>query len=424
MTVRSPVEKLILYRKKYKISQKELAGDSMSRSHLAMIETGKNSLNEKTAKSLIHNFNKILESNNISDRIIYEDLMETKEMQVTKLKDKFLEKLNQKFDLDETIKEIESYVSEYDIETKISLYKKIGDLFMEAENLSRAASFYLRIINDLIIIQSSEKLGEISLCLLRIYIKTENFLAAVDLENLIKSEIIKFKKEEMVVILYNFGFVYDNLNENYKALEYFSEVEKYVSNKEKIFDIKNLQGLSFTDLKNFSEANSIYRSLMLKYNSPIQKLIINNNLLYLSKVKKDINKIKFYYRKCKLLLENNHFQKDDFIAIEQINNHLGETALFLNRKKDAKLFFFSVCKNKSKRNFKLKLKAIQNLLFLLNKKELEEISYLENLYFELLDFENDFTCGYKFLEFYQKEILTKEASLFLNRINKKINNII
>ena len=147
MTVLSPVEKLILYRKKYKISQKELAGESMSRSHLAMIETGKNSLNDHTAVTLVENFNKILRDRGINQTIELEKLMETKEMQVEKLKNSFLEKLDDDDNLEITVTEIESYASEYDMETKISLYQKIGELFYDKENYHRASSFYLRIIN-------------------------------------------------------------------------------------------------------------------------------------------------------------------------------------------------------------------------------------------------------------------------------------
>ena len=43
----SPREKLQLLRKQYKISQMALVGNSISRSHLAMIETGKTKLSKK-----------------------------------------------------------------------------------------------------------------------------------------------------------------------------------------------------------------------------------------------------------------------------------------------------------------------------------------------------------------------------------------
>ncbi len=419
MTVLSPVEKLILYRKKYKISQKELAGESMSRSHLAMIETGKNSLNDHIAAILVENFNKIRRERGIAETIEFENLMETKMMQVEKLKNSFLEKLDNSENLEETVSEIESYASEYDMETKISLYKKIGDLFNEKENYHRAASFYLRIINDLIIIRDLDRLGKISLSLLRIYINIENFIAAVDLENLIKSEVNSFNMPEKIIVLFNFGFIYDSLKISNKALDYFIEVEKYVSNKEKLFDVKNLQALSLADLGRFEEATSIYRSLMLKYKTSKEKLIINDNLLYIAKLENNDEKLKFYYRKCKKLIKtDDKYDENTIITVEQIQHSLGEVALSLNRTKEAINFFTKVCENKTNRNIQLKFNSIKNLLKLYTKKNLNIVEILENLYFELLNREKDLSVGYEFISFYIRENLKKEQENFLEKIKK------
>lgn len=419
MTVLSPVEKLILYRKKYKISQKELAGESMSRSHLAMIETGKNSLNDHIAATLVENFNKILRDRGINQTIKLEKLMETKEMQVERLKNSFLEKLEDDENLEVTVSEIESYASEYDMETKISLYQKIGDLFYDKENYHRAASFYLRIINDLIIIRDLDRLGKISLSLLRIYINNENFMAAVDLENLIKSEINDFNMPEQAIILFNFGFVYDSLKISDKALSYFSEVEKFITNKEKLFDVKNLQALSFVDLGNFNEAISIYRSLMLKYKSSIHKLIINDNLLYTFKVKNDEEKIKFYYRKCKNLVKEqlaNHNYSD--IGIEEALFSLGEVALQLGKKKDAIVYFSELCNEKSQRKIDFKFQAIKKLLNILSKKDIDKVLNLEKFYLDLLKRERKLSVGFEFISYYSRENFKSEQDQFLKKIKE------
>lgn len=65
----SPREKLQILRKQYKISQGELVGDKISRSHLAMIETGKTKLNKHIAQILVENFNKIIEARGIKEKI-------------------------------------------------------------------------------------------------------------------------------------------------------------------------------------------------------------------------------------------------------------------------------------------------------------------------------------------------------------------
>ncbi len=419
MTVLSPVEKLILYRKKYKISQKELAGESMSRSHLAMIETGKNSLNNHIAAVLVENFNKILRDRGIDEAIELGKLMETKEMQVEKLKNKFLERLDNSDDLEETVSEIESYASEYDMETKISLYQKIGDLFYKRENYHRAASFYLRIINDLIITRNSKTLGEISLTLVRIYLQTDNYNAAIDLENLIKSEINFFEKREKVILLYNMGLINDFLKNHTKALEYFLKVEKYIDDPERIFDVKNYQALSYADLKNIDSAISIFRSLMLKYKDPVKKLMINDNLLYIAKIEKNDDKVRFYFRKCKKIINDLLVSNDYYaFALEQAIYSVAETAKELNKKKDAINFYFLLCENRTERNTEIKFKAVKYLLELFAKKDLQKVKKIEDFYFNLLKREKDLSVGYEFISFYMKENLKQEQEEFLKKIKE------
>ena len=417
MAILSPVEKLIALRKKYKINQKDLAGDQISRSHLAMIETGKNKFNENTARIIVDNFNKIFQEKNIPVKIKLEELMESKQKQIEKLKLNFLKQLEKEETIESIISDIESYASEYDIQTKITLYEKIGNIFFEKENFHRAASFYLRILNDLIIIRDSKALGKVSLSLIRIYLQTENFQAAVDLENLIKSEIDNFHQPEKTIILYNLGVIHDELKNYNKSLYYFKTVENYVSSSEKIFEIKNYQALALADLKKYDEAISIYRSLMLKYNSINYKIIINDNLLYISRLQNDTNKIKFYLRKGKKLIELIKIDKDvSKYAFEQTLFEVGETSLLLNKKKDAIVYFLKLCDEKTKQNLNLKFSSIRYLLTLLTKKDLETIKNIEKFYFELLKREKRLEVSFDFIDFYMKNGLQKEINNILHNI--------
>ncbi len=419
MTVLSPVEKLILYRKKYKISQKELAGDSMSRSHLAMIETGKNSLNDHTAAALVENFNKILRDRGIDQTIELKKLMETKEMQVNRLKNSFLEKLDDSENLEETVTEIESYASEYDSDTKIMLYKKMGDLFYEKDNPHRATSFYLRIINDLIIKRDPKTLGEISVALVRIYLQTENYKAAIDLENLIKSELQNFFPREKTIIYFNLGCIFDSLKLHQQALKYLEKVESLVSSPDQLFDVKNYQALSHADLGCFETATSIYRSLMLKFKDPVKKLMINDNLLYIAKLEKNEDKIRFYFRKCKKLI-NELLESNDYyaFALEQALFSVAEVAYELKKRKDATNFYLLVCGHITDRNVDIKFKSIKKLLELLTKKDLQRVLELESFYLELLNREKNLSVGYEFISFYMKEHLKTEQENFLEKIRK------
>ena len=416
MAILSPVEKLIALRKKHKINQKDLAGDQISRSHLAMIETGKNKFNENTAKILVENFNKIFKERNIPEKVKLEELMESKKEQIEKLKIDFLKKLEKEDAIEPIISDIESYASEYDIQTKITLYEKIGNIFFEKENFHRAASFYLRILNDLIIIRDSKALGKVSLSLIRIYLQTENFQAAVDLENLIKSEINNFEQPEKTIILYNLGAIHDNLKNHEKSLYYFKSVEPYVSSSEKIFELKNYQSIALADLKKYDEAISIYRSLMLKYQDISYKIIINNNLMYISRMQNDIDKIKFYLRKGKKLVKLVDLDNVSKYGFEQILFEIGKTSIMLNKKKDAVTYFLKLCDEKTKQNLNLKFLAIRHLLTLLTKKDLETVKKIEKFYFDLLKREKRLEIAFDFTDFYMKNGFQNEINNLLNKI--------
>ncbi|WP_319200221.1 helix-turn-helix transcriptional regulator [uncultured Ilyobacter sp.] len=416
MAILSPVEKLIALRKKHKINQKDLAGDQISRSHLAMIETGKNKFNENTAKILVENFNKIFKERNIPEKVKLEELMESKKEQIEKLKIDFLKKLEKEDAIEPIISDIESYASEYDIQTKITLYEKIGNIFFEKENFHRAASFYLRILNDLIIIRDSKALGKVSLSLIRIYLQTENFQSAVDLENLIKSEISSFALPEKSIILFNFGIIFDSLKDHNKALEYFNLVEEYISDSDQYFDVKNYQALSFADLGKYDSSVSIYRSLMLKYKDINHKIIINNNLLYISRVENNSDKIKFYLRKCKKLIELVNLDEVSNYTFEQIIFEIGETSLILNKRKDAINYLLRLCNEKTKRNLNKKFSAIRYLLTLFTKKDIETVKKTEKFYFTLLKREKRLEIAFDFVDFYMKNGLQKEVCNILNSI--------
>jgi len=419
MAILSPVEKLIALRKKYKINQKDLAGDQISRSHLAMIETGKNKFNENTAKILVENFNKIFKERNIPEKVKLEELMESKKEQIEKLKIDFLKKLEKEDTIEPVISDIESYASEYDIQTKITLYEKIGNIFFEKENFHRAASFYLRILNDLIIIRDSKALGKVSLSLIRIYLQTENFQAAVDLENLIKSEIFSFLLPEKSIILFNFGIIFDSLKDHNKALEYFNLVEEYISDSDQYFDVKNYQALSFADLGDYDKAISIYRSLMLKYKGTSKKLMISDNLMYISKLENNTDKIKFYLRKCKnIISKENDLNQFYLFGLEQAEFSIAETAALLNKKNESLNFYLKICEDKTPRNVQLKFKAIRSILNMANKKMIFEIIKLEQLYFKLLERDLELSIGYEFINFYLRENLKKEQEEFIKKIKK------
>ena len=157
----SPREKLQLLRKHYKISQIELVGDKVSRSHLAMIETGKTKLSKRVAQVLVENFNEILEKRGVGDIITLDYVIEDTKDQITKKRAYYIEVLNKGILNDDLIYEIENFIKVSDISSKVVLYSKIGDFYFAADQLKRAFSYYARTFDEALIINDTKILERI-----------------------------------------------------------------------------------------------------------------------------------------------------------------------------------------------------------------------------------------------------------------------
>ena len=86
----TPNEKIILYRKKYKITQKDLCQGVCNVSTLCAIEKGKSKVLAKTGEKIIHRFNEIFEEKKIDERLDLKWLMESVDTQISRKVDKFI----------------------------------------------------------------------------------------------------------------------------------------------------------------------------------------------------------------------------------------------------------------------------------------------------------------------------------------------
>ena len=172
----SPREKLQLLRKHYKISQIELVGDKVSRSHLAMIETGKTKLSKRVAQVLVENFNEILEKRGVGDIITLDYVIEDTKDQITKKRAYYIEVLNKGILNDDLIYEIENFIKVSDISSKVVLYSKIGDFYFAADQLKRAFSYYARTFDEALIINDTKILENIVLKLSSINYRNKDYV--------------------------------------------------------------------------------------------------------------------------------------------------------------------------------------------------------------------------------------------------------
>ena len=138
----SPEEKLLGLRKKYKITQGELVGDDITRVFLGMIEIGKRSLTEKTAKLLCKNFHKILSEQGIKDKISIQELMKTREKQAVEfLNNMLLSEINIS---DDNIWIIEEALYELSPKERSEFCEKLYERFKHRERYQLAREYLLK----------------------------------------------------------------------------------------------------------------------------------------------------------------------------------------------------------------------------------------------------------------------------------------
>ena len=423
MKILSAVDKIIKLRKRYKINQADLARGKISRSHLGMIEIGKTKLSRRAAELLVENFNEIFKERGIDKQITIDYILESETDQLKKVREKLLSELNnEKNDVEHVIGEIEYLASEFDTETKVVLYKAIGDKLSEKEYYKRAASYYIRILNDLIFKKNYNLLGEVSLNLIRIHLFYYNYDEMLDVEKLIKKEIEKFDVELRQKIIFNLALAYDGLKRFDKALEYYTSLDAIVTDTERIFHLNNMKALCYEGMKSYDDAISLYRGMLLRYDDVGKKLIVSSNLMYISQVQNNTERCKFYLRKNKHLLEQLDENNLTLDYLERVYYSMAEAAEYLNRNNEALNYYSKVFLTNSESwlvsNIGFKYQAMEKLLKLSGEKDLELVKKVEDAYFKLLEKKEELKIGYHFLRYYNTYNFDDSEKVFLEKINK------
>ncbi|MGL4365317.1 MAG: hypothetical protein ACRCSJ_02185, partial [Cetobacterium sp.] len=101
----SPGEKILKYRKHYKIKQEDITGDKVSKTYLGMVESGRKSLSKKISVIFYKNLKRIIEELGEEFTITYESFIETSEEQAKKYLDKVIKdrEINNKWLVEEGI---------------------------------------------------------------------------------------------------------------------------------------------------------------------------------------------------------------------------------------------------------------------------------------------------------------------------------
>lgn len=403
----SPEEKLLAFRKKHKITQGELVGDDITRVFLGMIEIGKRSLTEKTAKLLCKNFTKILGERGIKDSIKLNDLMKTKEEQALE----YLENITKDTtsDLKENIWEIEEALFELNDNDRSEYCMKLFARFENEENYLDARDYILKSLHGIRkIVDLKEKLLEI--------MKLNKILGDY------KNSVFTYRKFEDRLSKEKWSKEYEMLQ--YKYAEALVETEGYTEalnilkflfkkckNEDFLFEVRKMTARTYKNMGEYEESSKEYVSLA-KGRSSEEKAEAYSKLIEIGIITGDKAFLKKFYEKCKDNYEMNGIK-------EESNNFdvlvlLAKGAKELGKTKDSRSFYMEalmVGKN-SGCEIEERMEIITELFKMFEKSDFYSVQSIENEYISLLEFKKDYKPAIKILEYYQKNMPSEVLKKF------------
>ena len=406
----SPEEKLLSLRKKYKITQGELVGDDITRVFLGMIEIGKRSLTEKTAKLLCKNFHKILSSQGIKDKISLEELMKTREQQAIEFLNNML--LSEIDISDDNLWIIEEALYELAPKERSIFCEKLYDRFKNRQRYKLAKEYLLKSFHGV------RKISDLKRKLKDIFFLCEQINdpeCAVCTYRRFSSWLEKEKlNSDTEELKYSYAQALIEVKEYDEAMKIARYLAKKTKNDNTLFIARNLIARIYKEQGKIEDSVKEYTSLA-KGRSSQDKCITYCKVIKIGMELDDNELIKKYYEKC----------KDNFGEHGEHNNPenlvvlftLARAAKLLGKIKDAKSYYMEalVIGRLIKGMEKEKVTIIGELFDVVDKSDFFSVQSIETEYAELLNITKDYKPAIKILNYYQKYMpdeLNKKFEVF------------
>lgn len=403
----SPEEKLLAFRKKHKITQGELVGEDITRVFLGMIEIGKRSLTEKTAKLLCKNFNRILKERGIKDSIKVEELMKTKEQQAIEFFKDILKRDN--ISSKEIIWDIEEALYEINDADRVNYCLQLFEKFFSLKEYRIARNYLLKSMHR---VKDIESIKESLLKIFELNKILCDYEGSVFAYRRFKNKLEKEKWCEILEnILFNYSYALIKCGEYKEAFENLQLLIKKSKNDKFLFETRKLLGKAYKKMGDYSHATREFISLA-KGKTPQDKAEAYSNMIEIALETDDIQLLKKFYEKCKINYEADRIQ-DEKLNFE-ILIWLGKGAKKLQKNKDSKAFFMEALMVGKSNNYSVekRMEIISELFQIFEKSDFFSVQSIENEYFGLLLDEKNYKPGIRILEYYYKTLPSELENRF------------
>jgi transcriptional regulator with XRE-family HTH domain len=275
LEILTPGEKVRKIRKMIGATQKEVAGEGVTRNLISQIENGKTKLSMTTAKIICDNIKLIINKKNIENSNIKpttEWLLEDAYTQANNIADDYIKELRiielekKKDDnVQERVQEIESFISKWDIslEKKSQIYELISDIYFSLDNLNE--SFLKMQISLDLSIQNKEY--DESIRLMMALCKRMDSSGGNALERLrtvhlalnMYRENNLNNKNLLKKIYFNAALYYSMIEMFDVSIEYLNQlIEECSLSTRETLDVNLLKGICYEDSNRLDEAERLY----------------------------------------------------------------------------------------------------------------------------------------------------------------------
>ncbi|MGL4357146.1 hypothetical protein [Cetobacterium sp.] len=404
----SPGEKILRYRKHYKIKQEELTKNIVSKTYLGMVENGRKVLSNKMALIFYKNLEEALESKGEKIDITYEEFVEKSEAKAKKYLDEILKKeiIENKWLIEEAILKLNR------VDQK-KIIIELSNLYLKLKDENEARRMYAKLFQMVSEIKKYE----------------QEFIIFLNLCE-------KYEKYEIILLLFK------KYEEDIKKLKKFNEIYyRYIYSEYKlnVIDTENLESkirIALINLKNGEIKNNYLKILIaiskkedldkyiliskevLKQTSNLEfKFELLCDLAQTSVVNLKYDDLKFVYLKLKKIYEQK-LEKEIRKNFTLLYN-LGKVTEILNRKNESRKYFIEALIIGKGVEVPLSqvTEIIDKLFGSFEKSDYYSLLSIEEEYLRILKNYEDYKPVIKLLHYYSKNYpqkLDEKFNLFRN----------